>query len=87
MLCTVGVTIVFGQRVLSNNIGLASSLMQGVGSGLGALGATMLGYVADLSSIVVALRILSILPILALALVFFLPEASSAKSGQPVLEA
>ena len=87
LLCTVGVTIVFGQRVLSNNIGLASSLMQGVGSGLGALGATMLGYVADLSSIVVALRILSILPILALALVFFLPEASSAKSGQPVLEA
>ena len=74
LLCTVGVTVVFGQRILSNNIGLASSLMIGVGSGIGAFGATILGYIADVWGIFSSLKILTILPIIALCLVLFLPE-------------
>lgn len=74
---TFGITVVYAQRILFNRIGLASALMLGVGSGLGAFGATILGGVADLWNIFYSIRMITILPVIGLALVLFLPEVGS----------
>jgi len=74
---TFGITVVYAQRILFNRIGLASALMLGVGSGLGAFGATILGGIADLWNIFYSIRMISILPVIGLALVLFLPEVSN----------
>ena len=73
---TFGITVVYAQRILFNRIGLASALMMGVGTGIGAFGATILGGIADLWNISYSIRVISILPVIGLALVLFLPEVS-----------
>ncbi len=73
---TFGVTVVYAQRILFNRIGLASALMLGVGSGIGAFGATILGGIADLWGITYSIWVISVLPVIGLALVLFLPEVS-----------
>ncbi len=72
LMSTFGITVILGQRIMPGKAGLAAGLMTGFGSGLGALGATGLGYIADSFDIMYSIRIILILPIAALALLILL---------------
>ncbi|HOD99426.1 MAG TPA: MFS transporter [Kiritimatiellia bacterium] len=47
LIATFATTVVLGQELLPNNVGLASGLTLGFGVGTGGIGATLLGAVAD----------------------------------------
>ncbi|RCW46354.1 MULTISPECIES: MFS transporter [unclassified Halanaerobium] len=72
LMSTFGITVILGQRVMPGNAGLAAGLMTGFGSGLGALGATGLGYIADSFSIIYSIRVILMLPVAALVLLVLL---------------
>ncbi len=76
LICTFGITVVFGQKLLSNNIGLASGLMIGLGGGVGAIGATILGFIADTWNIYYSLKVIFVLPVVGLVLILLLPNIS-----------
>ncbi|NLP31232.1 MAG: MFS transporter [Clostridiales bacterium] len=81
LISTFSITVVYGQKLLPNNIGLASGLVMGLGVGTGSVGVTLLGYIADLFGLPVAMNIISFLPILGLILAFVLPNDSPKRSG------
>ena len=58
------VTIVMAQRLLPRNLGIASGLMVGFAIGVGGLGVTLLGVVADTCGIPMALKAIMLLPLL-----------------------
>ena len=74
LISTFSTTVVFGQRLLPNNIGLASGLLLGFGVGMGSIGVTLLGAVADRIGLLWTMNIISILPILGLILAIVLPD-------------
>lgn len=74
LVSTFGVTTVFGQELLPNNIGLASGLSLGFAVGTGGIGATLLGYVADGWGIETALTLNALLPIAAVLFALLLPK-------------
>ena len=71
------ITIVMAQRLLPQNLGIASGLMVGFAIGMGGLGVTLLGIVADHFGIPLALQSIMILPIIGLGLSLLIryPEA------------
>ena len=71
------VTIVMAQRLLPQNLGIASGLMVGFAIGVGGLGVTLLGLIADHFGIPLALKSIMILPIIGLGLSLLIryPEA------------
>jgi len=73
---TFAITIVFGQELLPGNVGLASGLMLGFAIGMGGVGATLLGYIADLWGLPAALNVILLFPVLSLVLALFLPGQS-----------
>ena len=74
LISTFSTTVVFGQRLLPNNIGLASGLLLGFGVGMGSIGVTLLGAVADRIGLLWTMNIISVLPILGLILAIVLPD-------------
>ena len=60
------VTIVMAQRLLPNNLGIASGLMVGFAIGVGGLGVTLLGIIADHFGIPMALKSIMLLPLMGL---------------------
>lgn len=74
LISTFSTTVVFGQRLMPEKIGLASGLMLGFAVGMGSVGVTLLGIVADHMGLAFAVNILCFLPILGIALAFFLPK-------------
>ncbi|MFB5190030.1 MFS transporter [Alicyclobacillus fastidiosus] len=74
ILSSFAVTVVYGQMMLPNNIGLASGLMIGFGVGAGGIGATFMGWIADHYAVSTVLDIIAILPIIAAIITFFLPN-------------
>jgi FSR family fosmidomycin resistance protein-like MFS transporter len=62
------VTIVMAQRLLPQNLGIASGLMVGFAIGTGGIGVTVLGLIADSFGVTSALKSLLILPLTGLAL-------------------
>ena len=60
------VTVVMAQRLLPRNLGIASGLMVGFAIGVGGLGVTLLGIVADHFGIPLALKSIMILPMIGL---------------------
>ena len=76
------VTIVMAQRLLPQNLGVASGLMVGFAIGAGGFGVTLLGVVADHFGVVAALKSILILPFmgLVLALLIRYPFAGPLKS-------
>lgn len=74
LISTFSTTVVFGQRLLPNNIGLASGLLLGFGIGMGSIGVTVLGAIADHLGLPFAMNIISLLPILGIILAFTLPD-------------
>ncbi|SFR00830.1 MFS transporter [Desulfoscipio geothermicus] len=70
---TFAVTVVFGQELLPNNVGLASGLMLGFAVGMGGVGTTLLGWVADQWGLPAAFQVMIIFPVIGLLLALFLP--------------
>jgi FSR family fosmidomycin resistance protein-like MFS transporter len=57
------VTVVMAQKLLPNNLGIASGLMTGFAIGAGGIGVTLLGLVADHFGVYTALKSIAILPV------------------------
>jgi len=73
LISTFPVTVVFGQRLLPDKIGLASGLMLGFSVGTGSVGVFLLGLFADNFGLPAAMQVLSFLPLLGIFLTRFLP--------------
>lgn len=74
LISTFSTTVVFGQRLLPNNIGLASGLLLGFGVGMGSIGVTLLGVIADHMGLPFTMNIISLLPLLGILLALTLPD-------------
>lgn len=66
-------TVVLAQEMMPGYVGMASGLTIGFSIGLGGVGVTILGYVADHFGIPSVFTVLSVLPLAGLALAWFLP--------------
>lgn len=80
---TFAVTVVFGQELLPNNVGLASGLMLGFAIGTGGIGATLLGWVADTWGLPAVFSVLVMFSAIGLTLALLLPPVKS-KSSTPL---
>lgn len=78
---TFAVTVVFGQELLPGSVGVASGLMMGFSIGMGGLGVTALGWVADVWGVPATFKVISVLPVLGLILALFLPGARTASGS------
>jgi FSR family fosmidomycin resistance protein-like MFS transporter len=71
------VTVVMGQEYLPNRVGVASGVTLGLAIGMGGVGASILGIVADHFSLDIVMAIVAALPLAALALTLTLPKTGS----------
>lgn len=69
------IIVVYAQELLPGNVGLVSGLLFGLAFGLGGLGAVVLGWIADATSIAFIMKLCAFLPLLGL-LTVFLPQDS-----------
>lgn len=81
LISTFSTTVVFGQRLLPHNIGLASGLLLGFGIGMGSIGVTLLGAIADYTGLPFAMNIVSLLPALGILLAFALPDVRTGQTA------
>jgi FSR family fosmidomycin resistance protein-like MFS transporter len=81
IISTFSTTVVFAQRLLPRNVGLASGLLLGFGVGMGSIGVTLLGAVADYVGLPLTMNIISLLPILGIILAFTLPDVRARKTA------
>ncbi|MGQ9457007.1 MAG: MFS transporter [Anaerolineae bacterium] len=72
-LCSSSLNVTLAQRLAPDHAGTASSLMSGVGLGLGGVGATLAGRLADAIGLVAGFQWLSWLPLVPAALTLLLP--------------
>jgi FSR family fosmidomycin resistance protein-like MFS transporter len=79
MISTFTVTVVMGQDLLPNNLGVASGLMAGFAIGTGGVGVTILGVVADHFGAPVALKSITLLPFVGLIISCFIPYPARRK--------
>jgi len=66
------VTMVMGQELLPNNLGMASGLMAGFAIGTGGIGVTLLGVVADHFGVPAALQSIMLLPVIGVLISCFI---------------
>jgi FSR family fosmidomycin resistance protein-like MFS transporter len=71
---TFSVTVVMGQEYLPTRIGLASGVTQGLSIGLGGVGASLLGFVADARGLPFTLDVIAALPLIGVAIALTLPS-------------
>lgn len=71
---TFSVTVVMGQEYLPNRIGMASGVTLGLAIGLGGVGASLLGLVADQWGLSTTMYVVAALPLIGLATALFLPR-------------
>lgn len=81
LISTFSTTVVFGQRLLPHNIGLASGMLLGFGVGMGSIGVTLLGVIADHLGLPLTINIISLLPILGIVLAVTLPDIRAHESS------
>jgi FSR family fosmidomycin resistance protein-like MFS transporter len=74
---TFGVTMVLSQLYLPRHIGMASGLSVGLAMGIGGVAAVVLGAVADLVDLRVALTVSAIAPLLGVVFSLRLPRPRS----------
>jgi FSR family fosmidomycin resistance protein-like MFS transporter len=63
LISSFSVTVVMGQRILENRLGMASGLMLGFVIGMGGIGAGLLGLVADTWGILTVLKLIVFMPL------------------------
>lgn len=73
ILSTFALVMVIAQEVFPGRVGMISGLMIGFGVGMGGIGATLLGSIADRWGLPLAMDVLTLLPLLTLAIVLGLP--------------
>jgi FSR family fosmidomycin resistance protein-like MFS transporter len=66
-------TIVMAQEMFPHNLGVISGLMVGFAIGTGGIGVTLLGYLADLWGVPVALKAIAAMPIVGFLIACFIP--------------
>ncbi len=71
------VTVVMGQEYLPSRVGVASGVTLGLAIGMGGVGASVLGIVADRFSLDTVMAIVAALPLAALALTLRLPKTGT----------
>lgn len=76
---TFSVTVVMGQEYLPNRIGVASGVTLGLAIGLGGVGASVLGLVADAWGLDTTMNVVAALPLIGLAVALFLPPDRPAR--------
>lgn len=81
VLSSFAVTVVYGQMMLPNNIGLASGLMIGLGVGAGGIGSTLMGWISDNFGVDMVFDLFVIIPILASIITLFLPGEKKLLAG------
>lgn len=81
LISTFSTTVVFGQRLLPHNIGLASGMLLGFGVGMGSIGVTILGVIADHFGLPLTINIICLLPILGIVLAVTLPDIRARESS------
>lgn len=74
IIATFSLTVLMGQEYMPDRIGLASGVTLGLAIGLGGVGASLFGVVADLYGLRVTMEVLAALPLLAAALALTLPR-------------
>jgi FSR family fosmidomycin resistance protein-like MFS transporter len=62
LISSFSVTVVMGQHILSNRLGVASGLMLGFSIGMGGIGAGVLGLVADAWGVLTVLKLIVVMP-------------------------
>ncbi len=72
LISSFSITVAMAQRLLPNNIGMASGLTVGFSIGTGGLGVTLLGVIADNYSVLSALHFIIVLPIIGCLLSFLI---------------
>ena len=80
LISTFSTTVVFGQRLLPNNIGLASGLLLGFGVGMGSVGVTLLGTIADHIGLAMTMNLICLLPVVGVFLALALPDIRALES-------
>jgi FSR family fosmidomycin resistance protein-like MFS transporter len=80
---TFAVTVVMGQEYLPGRIGMASGITTGLAIGLGGVGAPLLGLVADRWGLDVTFDVVTVLPLIGLALTFTLPRGTRPLRAEP----
>lgn len=74
VISTFAITVVFSHELLPYNVGLASGITMGFGIGMGGVGTTFLGWVADVWGLPMVFHVMIFLPLAALLLTLFLPR-------------
>lgn len=75
------VMVILGQDYLPRNMGIASGVTVGLSMTVGGLASPVIGWIADVSSLQLALSVLIVLPVLALALSAPLRRPGAARPG------
>ncbi len=73
LISSFSVTVVMGQTILRDRLGMASGLMLGFVIGIGGVGAGLLGLVADARGILFVLRLIVIMPAVGLIPLLMMP--------------
>jgi MFS transporter, FSR family, fosmidomycin resistance protein len=74
VLSSFAVTVVYGQLLLPDKVGLASGLMIGLSIGAGGIGAALLGWISDVYGITTVFDLFVILPLIGAILTLFVPS-------------
>jgi FSR family fosmidomycin resistance protein-like MFS transporter len=67
-------SLVLAQKMMPNNIGMASGLTLGFSIGLGAMGVLGLGYMADVSGLSLVFNLMAFLPLVGFIFTLFVQE-------------
>jgi len=78
IIATFSVTVVMGQEYLPNRIGVASGVTLGLAIGVGGVGSSALGVLADRTGLETVMYVIAFTPLLAAALALSLPRALTA---------
>jgi MFS transporter, FSR family, fosmidomycin resistance protein len=81
LISSFSITVVMAQRLLPDNIGMASGLTVGFSIGTGGLGVTLLGMIADSYGVPAALEFIIILPVVGLLLTLLVKYPEASKTG------
>lgn len=73
LISSFSVTIVMGQTILRNRLGMASGLMMGFVIGMGGVGAGLLGIVADVWGVITVLKLITLMPAVGFIPVLMIP--------------
>jgi len=81
LISTISVTTVMAQEFLPRHLGMVSGLMVGFAVGMGGIGVTLLGAVADTWGVPTAMKVIIVLPVLAFLLTLPVKDSPKQKRG------